>query len=171
MNNIKENLRELKIKKITVSELAYIAMFIALVALTTFIRVPGLNTSYYNLGEFMIFTVALVFGAKAGLLAGALGSALVDLIVAPVWAPFTLIIKGFEGWLVGYVAEEGKIAKNVLALILGGHIMIVGYALTTWFLYDWPSVLPEIGGNYGQAGFGAILALPIARQINRYLGK
>lgn len=171
MNNIKKELRGLEIKKITVRELAYIALFVALVSLTTFIRVPGLNTSYYNLGEFMIFTVALVFGAKAGLLAGALGSALVDLIVAPLWAPFTLLIKGLEAWVVGSVAEEGKMGKNILALILGGHIMIVGYALTTWFLYDWPSVLPEIAGNYGQAGFGAILALPIARQINKYLGK
>ncbi|MFW5981134.1 MAG: ECF transporter S component [bacterium] len=172
MSNIKKELRQLKINKLSVRHLAYLSLFIALVALATyFIRIPGLNTSYYNLGELVIFTLALVFGAKAGLLAGALGSALVDLVVAPVWAPFTFLIKGFEGWVVGKIGQEGKLSKNILAVIIGGHVMIVGYALAVWLLYDWPAVLPEIAGNYGQAGVGAIVAVPLARQINKYFRK
>lgn len=171
-NNIKEELEKLDLRNITTRQLSFLALFIAFVALATyFIRIPGLNTSYYNLGEVVIFTLALVFGKKAGLIAGALGSALIDLIVAPIWAPFTFVIKGLEAWVVGSLAEEGKLSKNLLAVLIGGHIMIIGYAITVWILYSWPAVIPEIGGNYGQAGLGAIVALPLARQFNKYFRK
>ena len=46
--------------------------------------------------------VALLFGRRAGATAGGLGSAMADLLGGyPHWAPFTLIIKGIEGYVVG----------------------------------------------------------------------
>ncbi|MFP4015978.1 MAG: ECF transporter S component [Halanaerobiales bacterium] len=169
MNDIKKELHNLQINNLSVRSLSYLALFIAAVALATFIKVPGLNTSYYNLGEVFIFTIAIVFGRKAGAISGAIGAALMDLLLFPVWAPFTLIIKGLEGWVVGKIAEGGSLTSKIIAVVIGGHIMIVGYALTTWYLYDWPSVLPEIGGNYGQAAVGALIAIPLAGQINKIL--
>ncbi len=168
MRNIKEDLKVLKLNSLSVHSIAYLALFIAAVSLGTFIKVPGLNTSYYNLGEVFIYTIALVFGKKAGAIAGAFGSALVDLLLFPVWAPFTFIIKGFEGWIVGKLAGN-KLSKKVLALVAGGHVMIIGYALVVWSLYGWPAVLPEIAGNYGQAAVGAIIAIPLARQIGKVI--
>lgn len=172
MNNIKRELQELKFSNLSIRVLSYLALFIAMIALATyFIKIPGLNTSYYNLGEAFIFLVGIVFGAKAGLITGALGSALVDLILAPIWAPFTLVIKGVEGWVVGKLAEEGSLARKVLAILVAGHIMIIGYALSVWLLYGWPAVLPEIVGNYGQVTVGAIIALPLARTMDKILKK
>lgn len=168
MNDIRKQFVDLKLNNITVRPLAYLALFVAAVALATLIKVPGLNTSYYNLGEVFIYTIALVFGKRAGLIAGAFGSALVDLILAPIWAPFTFVIKGVEGWAVGKIANDSRSSK-ILALIAGGHIMIVGYAVAVGLLYGWPAVLPEIGGNYGQAAVGAIIAMPLASQINKIL--
>lgn len=169
--NIKEELRNLSVNNLSGRVLSFLAFFIAFVALATyFIRIPGLNTSYYNLGEVAIFTLALIFGKKAGFFAGAFGSALVDLIVAPIWAPFTFVIKGFEGWLVGKIAGEGSLGKKILAVVVGGHVMIIGYALSVWILYGWPAVIPEIVSNYGQALVGAVVALPLAKQIEKVLG-
>ncbi len=165
MKNIKEELKELKLNNLSVRSIAYLALFIAAAALGTFIKVPGLNTSYYNLGEVFIYTIALVFGKKAGAIAGAFGSALVDLLLFPVWAPFTFLIKGCEGWIVGKLAEGDKLSRKIVALVVGGHVMIIGYALVVWGLYGWPAVLPEIAGNYGQAAVGAIIAIPLSRQM------
>ncbi|MFW6306644.1 MAG: ECF transporter S component [Bacillota bacterium] len=168
MENIREELKLLNSRNLSMRLITYLALFIAIVAVATyFFKIPGLNTSYYNLGELCIFTIAIVFGHKAGFIAGSMGSALIDLLVAPVWAPFTFVIKGLEGWVVGKIAEPGNMYRNIVAVIVGGHIMIVGYALAVWILYGWPSVLPEIGGNYGQAAVGAIVALPLANRINK----
>lgn len=167
--NIKKEIQELKFQDLTVYTLSYLALFIAVVALATLIKVPGINTSYYNLGEVFIFTIAIVFGKKAGAISGALGSALIDLILAPIWAPFTLIIKGIEGWAIGSIAEKGKLSSKILAVVIGSHIMITGYALSVWCLYGWPSVLPEIIGNYGQAIVGLIIALPLTGKIDQIL--
>ena len=134
-----------------------------------FIKIPGANTSYYNLGEAFIFMIAIVFGPKAGLIAGALGSSLVDLVLAPIWVPFTFVIKGVEGWVVGKLAEGKELSGRIIAVIIGGHIMILGYAIAVWILYGWPAVLPEILGNYGQAAVGAIIALPLARTIEKII--
>lgn len=62
--DIKKEIRELNFKNLSVYTLSYLALFTAAVALATFIKVPGLNTSYYNLGEVFIFTIAIVFGKR-----------------------------------------------------------------------------------------------------------
>ena len=89
---IKQELRNLKVGSLSVRSLSYLALFIAFVAIATyFIRIPGLNASYYNMGEVVIFSLALVFGSKTGMIAGALGSTLIDILVAPAFAPFTFV--------------------------------------------------------------------------------
>lgn len=170
MKGIKKELQELCFSNLTIRCLAYLALFTAMVALATyFIKIPGANTSYYNLGEAFIFMIAIVFGPRAGLVAGALGSSLVDLVLAPIWVPFTFVIKGVEGWVVGKLAAGKGFYGRLIAVIVGGHIMILGYAIAVWILYGWPAVLPEIVGNYGQAVVGAIIAIPLARTIKKIL--
>ncbi|MFW6035380.1 MAG: ECF transporter S component [Halothermotrichaceae bacterium] len=167
--DIRKELQDVSFNNLNARQLSFLALFIALAAVATYIRVPGFNASYYNLGEVIVFTVALIFGRKSGLIAGAIGSSLVDLLVAPVWVPFTFVIKGLEGWVVGSLAEDDKPLKNILAVVVGGHIMIIGYAVAVWILYGWPSVLPEIGGNYFQALIGAVIAWPLSYQIRKIL--
>ncbi len=170
--NAKYLLQEFSFKKLNTRILSYLALFIAFTAVATYIHFPGPGTSYFNLGEVAIYIIALTFGRKAGGLAGAVGSALIDILLGySIWAPFTFIIKGLEGYLIGKLAEEGNWKRNVLAIIVGGHIMILGYALSVLYLYSWPAVLPEIGIDYGQMLIGGLIALPIARQLNKYFGK
>ena len=170
-NTLKEMLKDFKLSNLNTRIISYLALFMSFTVITTFIRVPGINTQYYNLGEVAIYTLALVFGKKIGFLVGGIGSALADLIIAPIWAPITLVVKGLEGWVVGNISEEGRLKKNLLALFLGAHVMIAGYFLAVWVLYGWPAAISEIIGNYGQAVVGGVVAIPLSRQLNKYLRK
>ena len=77
------------------------SLFIALVTTVTYFGFP-MPFGYINLGDAIIFSIALVFGPVAGFISGAVGSALADIILGyAIWAPFTFVIKGLEGYLVG----------------------------------------------------------------------
>lgn len=167
--NIKETLKKFNLKEARAQVLSYLALFIAFTAVATYIHIPGPSSSYFNLGEVAIYIIALTFGARAGLIAGGIGSALMDILLGySIWAPFTLIVKGLEGWLVGKLAREGNWNQNILAIIAGGNVMVIGYAITKGFLISWAAVLPEIGIDYGQMMIGGVIAIPIARQLNNY---
>lgn len=95
---------------VPVRRLTLAALSIALVTLATFvIRIPNPATQgYINLGDGLLFTLALVFGWRIGGLAGGVGSALADALGGYfIWAPWTLVIKGIEGILVGSIAFWG----------------------------------------------------------------
>ncbi len=171
-NNIKDIFADFNLKEAGARIISYLALFIAFTAVATFIHIPGPGTSYFNLGELAIYSIALVFGGKAGGIAGGVGSAMADLILGySIWAPFTFVIKGLEGFVVGKISKEGNLMRNILAIIVGGHIMIIGYAITKGIIYSWAIVLPEIGIDYGQMIIGGIAAIIIAKKLNKYLKK
>lgn len=54
---------------------------------------------YVNIGDTVVLLSGVLFGPLTGLAAGGLGSALADLLLGyGFWAPWTLLIKGLEGW-------------------------------------------------------------------------
>ena len=62
---------------------------------------------FFNLGETMVYTVALLLGPWVGALAGGLGSALADVLLGfPYYAPGTLVIKASEGFVVGWLSRR-----------------------------------------------------------------
>src|SRR5215831_14857140 len=85
------------------------AVFTALVFLSTYlfqIPIPA-TQGYFNLGDIMIFIAALTFGPTVGGFAGGVGSALSDALGGfGIFAPFTLIIKGFEGFVAGLISRR-----------------------------------------------------------------
>ncbi len=154
------------------ADLAFLGLFVAFTAIATFIHIPGPYGSYFNLGEVAIYLIALLCGPVSGAIAGALGSSLVDIGLGySVWAPFTFIIKGVEGYIVGRLGHPPSIPGSVAALALGGLWMIIGYGITTWYLYSWPAVIPEVLIDIAQVFIGAIIALPLAFKIMRAVGK
>lgn len=109
-------------------DLAASAVFIALtfvVTRYTVIPIPA-TKGYFNLGEVVIYLAAIVFGPIVGALAGGLGAGLADLVAAPQFAPFTLVIKGVEGFIVGRLAARGP-GRVPAATVLGGAWMVAGY--------------------------------------------
>jgi len=136
---------------------------------TLLIRIPNPMGGYFNVGDVMIFVSALVFGPIVGGIAGGLGSALADLIGFPVFAPFTLVIKGVEGVLAGLITDKKNLTKDVLAVFIGGLAMILGYFLTEVYLWGVGGALAEVPGNIGQIVIGGIVGIPITLVIRRRL--
>lgn len=157
---------------VPVRRLTLAALSIALVTLATFvIRIPNPATQgYINLGDGLLFTLALVFGWRIGGLAGGVGSALADALGGYfIWAPWTLVIKGIEGILVGTIAfwgvrggrQPGRIAAFVAVLVAGAW-MVTGYYLAGSVLFGGVAALTEIPGNLVQAGVAVVVALPLS---------
>jgi len=117
--------------------IAMAAVFAALVCIATIIfriEIPA-TSGYFNIGETIIYITALLFGPFVGAFAGGLGSAIADMIGYPVFAPGTLIIKGFEGAIVGFLNKKmftktsrfnWRIFTIVLGLIVGTLLAIIG---------------------------------------------
>ena len=159
----------------SVRRLTLAALSIALVTLATWIiRIPNPATQgYINLGDAMLMTIALVFGWRVGGLAGGVGSALADALGGYfIWAPWTLVIKGIEGILVGTIAcwgargaESGRHPRRIAAfaaLLAGGAWMVSGYYLAGSVLFGGIAALTEIPGNLVQAGVAIVVALPLS---------
>lgn len=151
-------------------ELALMAILTSLVVAATALHVPmpGFRV-YFNLGEGIIYIIALAWGSRYGAMCGGLGASLADLLLGyPLWAPFTLAIKSAEGFVVGHFARKNR----NLALLAGASVMITGYAAMAGLLYG-PKAIPiEIATDVAQTGIGAVLAIaamPILKKaIERY---
>ncbi|MEM2929738.1 MAG: ECF transporter S component [Thermoproteota archaeon] len=97
------------------------------------IYIPA-TRGYFNLGDSMIFLAALLFGPLVGCVAGGLGSMLSDLFLGyTVYAPATLIVKGVEGLLTGFLHEvftrsESR-ATRLLMVFLPVPTVILGITI------------------------------------------
>ena len=135
---------------------------------------------YFNLGETIIYVAALLFGPFVGAFSGGMGASLADVYLGTYvhFAPGTLIIKGIEGTIVGFLNIKLKnripnlTVRAIISVIVGGIAMVVGY-----FLYETllATLLPkldiyaigEIPLNIGQMLISLIIALPIMQALLR----
>ncbi len=90
-------------------DLSILAMFIAVVCVATVvlkIDIPA-TRGFFNVGDSMVYVTALLFGPIIGGMAGGIGSSLADILLgAPWYAPGTLVVKGVEGLIVGYLGHK-----------------------------------------------------------------
>ena len=131
----------MKSKSVKTLNLALSAVFAALVCIATMIftvYVP-LTRGFFNIGETMVYTSALLFGPYVGAFAGGVGSMLADLLLGyPHYAPATLVIKALEGFIVGSLsrikpkrgsASSWKIATVIIGILAGFLLAFVGATL------------------------------------------
>lgn len=126
------------------NRLVLTALMICLVMLATFaIRVPSPFTQgYIHLGDSMIFLAVLLLGKKGGAVAGGLGSAMADMIAGyAVYAPWTFIIKGIMGFIMGWFIEASSKSKlaavkvggmpviQIIGMVIAGLEMVIGYGI------------------------------------------
>ena len=111
------------------------AVFTAFVFVTTFSFAVTTSTGgYFDVGEIMVYITALVMGPYVGAFAGGVGSAMSDALLAPQYAPGTLVIKACEGFIVGYLGQRGfrespRVHKGVgivLGVIVAVVVLVVG---------------------------------------------
>jgi len=98
-------------------QLSLMAIFAPLVfaATTVFsIYVPQ-TKGFFNIGETAVYTTALLFGPVVGAFAGGVGSMFADLFLGYTqFAPATLVIKAFEGAIVGLVSRNRLMSGSSL---------------------------------------------------------
>ena len=79
---------------------------------TAFVNITlpiAINGGLIHLGNVPLFLFAILFGKKVGALAGGIGMGLFDLLSPwAIWAPFTLVIVGLMGFVVGLISEKKK---------------------------------------------------------------
>jgi uncharacterized membrane protein len=163
-------------------KLTLATIFAALVFVVTSLIPPipiPATGGYFNLGETTIYVAALLFGPFVGAFSGGIGAMLSDIYLGyGLFAPGTLIIKGVEGTIVGFLnIKLGKYIPNstvraVISVIVGGIEMVAGY-----FLYEtllavlFPGLeivaIAEIPLNIGQMLVGLIIAVPIMHAVVR----
>ncbi len=108
--------------------------FVVLVTVATMIiPIPVPGGGFFNFGDVMIVFIGLHAGRKAGAIAGGIGSAIADLLLFPLFAPITLIVKGLEGYLCGLAHGRSGFWKVVLPLA-GSVILVAGYFIGEWSL-------------------------------------
>jgi len=140
------------------SKLAYFAVMCALVAVATLIHIPLPQVQgYLNVGDAVIFLAALLFGPLVGAFAGGIGSSLAHLILGYAhWAPWTLVIKGLEGLVVGLLMVRPQVA-----MLSGAVVMVVGYFIAAVFFYGFSPALTTLPGDLLQ-GIGSIVIASLA---------
>ena len=166
------------------AKLTRMALLIALTtAATMAVRIPVPRTGgYINLGDSVIYVAALLFGPVSGLVAGGIGSALADFLGGYAqYAPFTLIIKGLEGLIVGALgwpvmrravplAWTGA-ALVILSVVVGGAEMILGYFVSEAYLLHLGvgAAATEVPGNISQVVGGLIVGVPVSVALRKVL--
>lgn len=138
-----------------ISIVVYTSIYAALVFAATLISVSTpITEGYFNLGESMVYTSAVLGGPIIGGLAGGIGSAFADLYLGySHYAPGTLVIKGLEGYLTGLVyVRLSRLSRETLrklalplSLLVSGSIVAAGSVLYG-ALYGGDTVL-EIWGR------------------------
>src|SRR4051794_10636448 len=152
------------------------ALFIALTLVATMfinIRLPIMgNGGLIHLGNVPLFIAALVYGKKTGAITGAFGMGFFDLISGwALWAPFTFIIVGAMGFLVGLISEKvpGKrVLVNTLAIATALIIKVVGYYFAEVILYgNWIQPIGSIPGNILQVVIAGIIVVPLVGRLRK----
>ena len=157
-------------------KLALGAVFASLVCVATLALVVSIpaTSGYFNLGETVIYIAALLSGSLVGAFAGG-GAAIADMLVAAQFAPGTLIIKGFEGAIVGYLNKklqkriQSRSLSATIAVLIGGLEMIAGYFIYEHLILGYPLAVAvmEVPFNMVQMLVGLVVAIPILHIILR----
>ena len=160
-----------KINKATTFYIVLIALFSALVCvLTIFVQIPW-GKGYINFGDTLIFLAASLLGPVGGMIAGAIGSSLADIFSGfAVYAPFTFVVKGGEGFLCGilysYVFRKQRpILRRLFSMLIAGAWMVIGYFLTDLMLYGWEASLFNFVSGPIQAGTSLVVALIVMPRV------
>jgi uncharacterized membrane protein len=158
--------------RLTLQDLVITALMIALTFGMTFInvRLPiAANGGLVHLGNIPLLIAAVIFGKRTGALAGGIGMALFDLVGGwTLWAPFTFVIVGLMGYVVGAMTEKHCGYRWYMAAIAAAcAIKIAGYYVAESIIYgNWLAPVASIPGNLVQMGLAAVVVLAVVGRLN-----
>ncbi|WP_036931395.1 ECF transporter S component [Proteocatella sphenisci] len=151
-------------------------LFIGLTLLATMsinVRLPFMgNGGLIHLGNVPLFIAAIVYGRKTGAIAGAFGMAMFDIISGwTAWAPFTFIICGAIGYVVGVICEKSRgnaYITNSIAIFAACIIKVAGYYIAEVLLYGNPiAPIGSVPGNVMQILVAGIIVIPVVDKLKK----
>ncbi len=132
-----------KVSRFSARDICVTGVMAAFVFIATLVPQIPIPLGYAHLGDGAVFLVVLFAGRRAGIFAGALGSALADLAGGfPLWILPTLLIKAGMAEIFFRIAadEKGAMPLSAVRTFLGMAaaclFMTAGYTLAGAFLYD-----------------------------------
>ena len=150
-------------KKNDITRLCMAAMFAALICVATIvIQIPSPIGGFLNFGDCFILIGAWTLGPIYGFAAGAIGSAMADIITGyAVYAPATFVIKGVIAVLAAVIyrllcrrESAPKLLCHAVAAAAAELWMMLGY-----YIYD------AVVMGYGFAGAAAALPMNAVQGI------
>ena len=115
----------------------------------------------------MILVCAIVLGRKQAMIAGAIGSALADILLGyAMYAPFTFVIKGLEGFIAGmlfYQMTKHNIlptwSRVIAAVVPAALWMWTGYFICNNILFGFAAAMSSAVGDGFQASASVIFGV------------
>ena len=121
---------------------------------TSFLHIPIVGGGYVHLGDTVIYLAAAMLPTPYAMAAAAVGAGLADLLVAPMWAPFTVVIKVLM--VLAFTSKKERLfcGRNAVAPVIAGVIGVAGYYLAE------VAILCLSGGEPAASGVAALAAIP-----------
>ena len=121
---------------------------------TTFLHVPIIGGGYVHMGDAVIYLAAALLPMPYAMAAAAVGAGLADVLVAPMWAPFTVVIKAVM--VLAFTAKKERLlcGRNALAVVMAGVIGVAGYYVAE------VAILCFSGGELAVSAVAAVAAIP-----------
>ena len=140
-----------------VLRIAIIALMTGLNTVVTMVFAVYLPVSrgYFNIGESMVYLTAILFGPYIGAISAGVGAMLADIFIGlPIYAPGTLVVKGVEALIVGFLfqkfqqmksqnAGNKKNTKNLLLILVVAIVISAGILCIGFIFYIGPA---EVSG-------------------------
>ncbi|MFW9918092.1 MAG: ECF transporter S component [Candidatus Thorarchaeota archaeon] len=167
-------------KMSTALYIALLAIFCALTTVATIMFIIPIPSTfgYFNLGDALVMLSGILLGPVGGFIAGGIGSAMGDVALGYfAFAPFTFLIKGGEGLIVGMIGRYSNGSQiprpwDLLAVILGAIVMLSGYYIAeVVFLGISPmaALLELVAFNSIQVIAGGIISITIGPMLRGFL--
>jgi len=161
-----------------IKNLVLAGLLAAMVAVATSMLVfaiPNGNGGYIHLGDTVIYLAAALLPTPYAVAAAAIGAGVADLMVAPLWAPFTVAIKAVMA--LTFTAENPRLMgrRNAVAPVLAGMVCVGGYYVAEVILlcFDMPlsvaagSALVSVPFNGVQALASGICFVVLALALDK----
>ncbi|MDF1513289.1 MAG: ECF transporter S component [Anaerolineae bacterium] len=157
-------------KPSSIRKITLVALMAALIFVMTVVpRIPVPATGgYIHLGDAGINFAACAFGPVVAMAAGGLGTALADLMGYPQWAVFSLLVHGFQGYILGLILRNKLNAVKILLSALFSTLIVVGGYFISGIILESPAVaVVEILPNTLQALSGSLVGLPLFLAVRK----
>lgn len=149
-------------------KLVLTALFMGIICIATMLAIP-LAVGYINLGDAVIILAGLLLGPQYGLLAGALGASMADLLLGyPQYMITTFLVKGFMGFVAGKTRDLA-VKKRICFCIGAGLVMVGGYYVTEVVFYgNYIAPLAAMPFNVLQFSIGILLSSLLIKSLDKF---